>query len=260
MFKAPIVAIIACLALIAGNLHAQQFPANATPVLSHGAPSNGTNEVQTLTIGGTPTGGTFKVTFDGFATGAITWSATNATLVSNIQTALNALPNLADGEVTAATGTITAGIGTITLTFGGNRAKLAVNLMTVSTNSLTGTSPTAAITETTPGVTATGRGSAKGRLCVDDTNGALYQNTSGTVLAPTWVMIGHTTVPITAITDIAATTNITSVPGSFADLAAVQSYLAGANAVPNIETRLDNVEAKINAILAGLRTGGVIAP
>lgn len=58
---------------------------------------------------------------------------------------------------------------------------------------------------------------------------------------------------------LGASTNITTVPGSFADLAAVQSYLAGANMVPNIETRLDNLEAKINAEIAALKAAGLQA-
>ena len=41
-----------------------------------GVPSAGTDEVQTLTIGGTPTGDTFKLAFEGFITAAITWSPT----------------------------------------------------------------------------------------------------------------------------------------------------------------------------------------
>jgi hypothetical protein len=61
------------------------------------------------------------------------------------------------------------------------------------------------------------------------------------------------------IAALGTTTNITSVPGSFADLAAVQAYLAGANMVPNIETRLDNLEAKLDAILAALKASGLIA-
>jgi hypothetical protein len=51
-----------------------------------GAPGAGTNEVQTLTIDAT--GGTFKLAFGGFTTGAISWNATNATLLANINTAL----------------------------------------------------------------------------------------------------------------------------------------------------------------------------
>lgn len=61
-----------------------------------------------------------------------------------------------------------------------------------------------------------------------------------------------------AVANLAASTNITSVPGSFADLAAVQTYLAGANAVPNIEARLDAIEAKVNALLAALRTANIL--
>lgn len=163
---------------------ADGLPANAPPLLSAGAPGAGTSEVQTLTIGGTPTGGTFRISFDGARSAAITWSATNATLLANIQAGLNAMGTLGSGEVTAAAGSLTAGIGTVTLTFGGTRAKLAVNLMTVA-SSLTGTAPTAAIAETTPGVPATGRGAATGRLLIDKTNGTLYQNT-GTRFSPTW--------------------------------------------------------------------------
>lgn len=65
--------------------------------------------------------------------------------------------------------------------------------------------------------------------------------------------------PAAAVPDIAATTNITSVPGEFADLTAVQSYLSGANVIPNIEARLDATEGKINTILARLRTLGLLA-
>lgn len=155
---------------------------------SAGAPTAGTSEVQTLTIGGTPTGGTFKITYDGKQTAAITWSSTNTTLVSNIDTALEALSNIGTGNITTAVGTMTAGIGTITLTFAGTLAKKAVNTMVVSNNSMTGTSPTAAITETTPGVDSTGRSAGIGALLHDTTNGKLYITTSTN--PPTWVVVG----------------------------------------------------------------------
>jgi hypothetical protein len=159
------------------------------PVFNAGVPSTGTSEVQTLTIGGTPTGGTFTLVYDGLTTAPITWSATNSTLVANIDAALEALSNIGTGGVTTAVDTMTAGIGTITLTFAGNNAKLAVNTITVGTNSLTGTSPTLAIAETTPGVTATQRGVGKGGLLIDTTNGKAYINT-GTSVAPTWTVVG----------------------------------------------------------------------
>lgn len=150
-----------------------------------GTPSAGTSEVQTATFGGTPTGGTFVLGFKGQRTAAISWSATNNTLVANIDAALEALSTIGVGNVTTAVGTMTAGIGTITVTFAGTLAKKAVNPITVVTNSLTGTTPTLVVTETTPGVDATGRGASKGQLLVDTATGALYVNT-GTASAPTW--------------------------------------------------------------------------
>lgn len=157
-----------------------------------GAPTAGTNEVQTLTIGGTPTGGTFKLTFDGWQTAAITWSATNATLLANINAKLDLLPNGAASAIVASDSTLTAGIGDLLLTFSGAPlAKRAVPTMTAQ-SSLTGTSPTLAIAETTPGVDVTARGSIKGQLLTDITNGILYINT-GTAVAPTWTKVGTQT-------------------------------------------------------------------
>ena len=55
----------------------------------------GTNAAaKPLTFGGTVTGGTFTLTFNGQTTGAIQWSATAATLQANILTSLEALPNI----------------------------------------------------------------------------------------------------------------------------------------------------------------------
>lgn len=163
--------------------------ATAVPLTNAGAPANGTDEVQTLTIGGTPSGGTFRLRFEGFTTAPITWSATNAALVTNVDAALEALPTIGTGGVTTAVDTMTAGIGTLTLTFAGNLGKRAVGTISVAENALTGTSPTVAVVETTPGVDATGRGAGKGTLLTDTDNGLLYINT-GTALAPTWTKVG----------------------------------------------------------------------
>lgn len=158
-----------------------------------GAPSAGVNAVQTLTIGGTPTAGTFKLQFGHAPTAAITWSATNATLLSRINTALDALSTLGTSWVVATAGTLTAGIGTILLTFsGGDVAKHVVALVSVADNSLTGTSPTLAVASTTAGVDASGRGAGKGAILVDTTNGVAYINT-GTAIGPTWTTIGSQT-------------------------------------------------------------------
>lgn len=150
-----------------------------------GAPSAGTSEVQTLTIGGTPTGGTFKIAFESQVTSAITWSSNNTTLLANIQAALDALPSLGTNGCVAAAGTLVAGIGAGSLTFGAARAKENVELMTIAANNLTGTDPTVAITVATPGVDASFRGSPIGQLVVNASNGDVYSNT-GTALAPAW--------------------------------------------------------------------------
>jgi hypothetical protein len=161
------------------------------PLTNAGAPVAGTNEVQTLTIGGTPSGGTFKLAFEGFTTAAITWSNVNATLLAAINAALDALPNGGTSAIVATAGTLTAGIGTVLLTFsGGNVQRKAVATMTVADNSLTGAAPTLAIAETTPGVDATGRTAPTGAHLIDTTNGKLYINTSTTALAPTWTVVG----------------------------------------------------------------------
>jgi hypothetical protein len=156
---------------------------------SAGAPTNGTSEVQTITFGGTPTGGTFRLAFDGFTTGNISWSATNTTLRDSVDAALEALPNVGAGGVTTAVGTMTAGIGTLTVTFAGNLGKRAVPTISVQNNSLTGTSPTLAVAETTPGVDASGLGAPIGAKLIDTTNGVDYINT-GTAAAPTWTKTG----------------------------------------------------------------------
>jgi hypothetical protein len=154
-----------------------------------GAPVAGTDEVQTLTFGGTPTGGTFKLSFEGLTTGIISWSNVNATLVANIDAALEALASIGTGGVTTAVGTMTAGIGTITVTFIGNLGKKDVPTLVVAANAMTGTAPTLAVAVTTPGVDATFRGAPKGTQIMDTTNGIAYVNT-GTGLAPTWTKIG----------------------------------------------------------------------
>jgi hypothetical protein len=116
-----------------------------------------------------------------------TWSATNATLLSNINTALDAVFGTA--SIVATDSTLTAGIGDLLLTFSGNQyAKTAQPLLTL-TNSLTGTVPTLAIAETTPGVSATPYRVAKGGLVSDVSNGKLYIN-SGTAYSPTWTVVG----------------------------------------------------------------------
>lgn len=155
-----------------------------------GAPTAGTNEVQTVTIGGTPTAGTFKLGIGSMITAAITWSATNGTLLSNINTALDAVFGTA--SIVATDSTLTAGIGNFLLTFSGNEYAKTLQPLMALTNSLTGTAPTLAIAETTPGVSAIPYRYPKGGVVTDTTNGKLYINT-GTAYVPTWTVVGAQT-------------------------------------------------------------------
>lgn len=149
-----------------------------------GAPGDGTSEIQSLDITGVPTGGTFKVAFDGFISGDIAFDTDAAAL----ELVLEAMPNIGAGAATVAGTHPDFGI-----TFGVNLGFLAVPEFTLYENALTGgTTPSVAPSTDTPGVTAAHRGAPKGSLCVDTTNGVLYVNV-GTALAPTWTVVGTQT-------------------------------------------------------------------
>ena len=111
----------------------------------------GTDEVQTVAITGTPTGGNFTLTFDGATTGNIAYNA-NA---SAVQTALEGLPNVDPGDIT-----VTGTNPSFTLTFGGQYDDTNVPQIT-STAALTGgTSPDVTTATSTQGAV----GSAGGLL------------------------------------------------------------------------------------------------
>jgi hypothetical protein len=94
-----------------------------------------TGELQTVTIGGGATGGTFTLTLSGQTTGAIAWNAAAAT----VQAALVALSTVGTGKATVAG---SAG-GPWTVTFDPSLGDVA--LMTGSAASLTGGTPTLTI-------------------------------------------------------------------------------------------------------------------
>jgi hypothetical protein len=188
--KTKLFSIIAAIALLPLSIFGQtgeRLPAFDQRTLKSGtAPVNGTNCIQTLTFGATITGGTFKLAFDGKTTAAITWSATNATLVANIDAAVEALATVGIGGVTTTAGTIVAGVnGTITVTHTGDRSKQVVPAITIADNSMVGAAHTLTSAITTPGVEADGRISPKGTLCIAIDTGILYQN-SGTPPNPVW--------------------------------------------------------------------------
>lgn len=58
--------------------------------------------------------------------------------------------------------------------------------------------------------------------------------------------------PAAVVAALGTTTNMTAVPGSFADEAAVQTYLVTLRS--EIEARMDAAEAKVDAVIAALKT------
>jgi hypothetical protein len=86
------------------------------------------DEIQTLTLTGTPTGGTFTLTFGGYTTSSLLYSASAAT----VQTALRALTSINGANVTV-TGN---NGGPYTVTFVGSLAKTNVGAIT-ATSSMT---------------------------------------------------------------------------------------------------------------------------
>lgn len=185
-----ILSLLLVTALLALPVFAQDATVKSSPHYEFaGIPSNGTSEIDTLTIQASTTSGTFTLTVAGGRTTApITWSATNATLVANVDAALEALNVVGTAGVTTAVGSMTAGIGTITVTFTGKNAKMDFPLLSIGTNSLVGgAAPT--ITTTTAGVAATFREARTGALLVDTVTPDLYINDSTTAFSPTWTKV-----------------------------------------------------------------------
>lgn len=107
--------------------------------------SLGEDEVQRITITGTPTGGTFRLTFRGEQTGTIAFNATAAT----VRAALEALPGVGVGDVA-----VTGGPGPGTpydVTFTGDLGTSEQPQMTATHAFTGGAAPAIAVTTTTPG-------------------------------------------------------------------------------------------------------------
>lgn len=159
---AQVAAAVAALPSVgAGNVVGTGGPTPGTPVIltfggalastpvtliTSTTTTTGTNDVQTLTIGGGATGGTFTLTFGGQTTAAITYST--GLTAATVQTAFALLSSVGNGNV-AVTGT--AG-GPYTFTFQGALANSNVGPITTGgAGSLTGGSPTIAVVHTTTG-------------------------------------------------------------------------------------------------------------
>jgi hypothetical protein len=114
-------------------------------LMSSAALLGGANEQQTVTVTGTPTGGNFTLTFNGATTANIAYNAAASAVV----TALEALPNIGPGNVSATGGALP---GTpVVVTFQNQLGRQNVNAMTAAHTFTGGTSPAIAVTTTTAG-------------------------------------------------------------------------------------------------------------
>lgn len=103
----------------------------------------GSNEVQSVSINGSPTGGNFTLGFKGATTGPIAFNAT----ATAIQTAVLGLPTIGAGNVAVA---LSGGV--FTVTFGGALAGYRQPLLEANYLGLTGgTNPTVTVVSTTRG-------------------------------------------------------------------------------------------------------------
>ncbi len=183
------------------------------------------NAVQTLTLGGTITSGTFTLQYNGQTTAPIAWTAVAATLAGNIQTALAALSNIGAGNVSvlSAAGVVTNGTATLFLiNFVGALAAVAQPQISVVSNALTGTSPTVAIAVANTGA-------------------------YGTVLNSGNLILGSAGALPSATLSAAAPGSVTNMT-----ITGAGSYIQGANAFPTITLSAGNAAATATGSVTGV--------
>jgi hypothetical protein len=156
------------------------------PLESDGAPTVGVDASQTLNqVPGNASGGTFVLSYQGFRTTPLAFNAANGV----VEAALEALPSIGSGNIAITGGPFPA--ASVIASFQGSLAKVAVTQLSGDASLLTGPGAPYAIDipSSVEGVTAFRRGSGKGALAIDVTNGVHYINT-GTALEPVWTKTG----------------------------------------------------------------------
>lgn len=196
------------------------------------------NDVQTLT--NTATGGTFTLTFGNTVTYTTTALTCTTLTAAQLQTALQALPNIGAGNCTVTGGPFSSGAGSLVVTFNGALANNRQTLMVINNGSATGGSVTIAHTTT---------GNRQGAIV--NYNGTLVANPTtamtlgaagadGTLAAGTYSLTytkvtaaGESLPNYPATIAISATNHIavTSITGMEASVTAVNVYINGVFAV-----------------------------
>lgn len=108
----------------------------------------GTNEAQTISITGGPTGGTFMLSFGGYTTYPIPYNTTAAQL----QAALEGIPSIGYGAVTCTGGSLPT--LAVVATFAGTLGGQVLAAMTAAASLTGGATPAVVVTRSTPGVAA----------------------------------------------------------------------------------------------------------
>lgn len=138
------------------------------------------NAVQTITFGGTVTGGTYTLSFAGQTTAAIAWNAAPGV----VQAAFTALSTVGAGNAI-----VTGGPGptNMAITFTGTLGNQSQTLAT-ATSSLTGTSPTVTVANSTAGVSVANH-TARAALALQ-----ILQNPNAAASQWAWGVAGSLTV------------------------------------------------------------------
>ena len=139
------------------------------------------NEVQTLTITGTPTGGTFTLGFGTEETGNIVYNASAAAVVA----ALKALDGIGASDISGSGGPLP---GTpVVITFEGDLASQNIEEITLKDDSITGgTNPTFTVAETTSGYGDEIVAARRLEQAYDEILGTLMTRGLSAVQASTW--------------------------------------------------------------------------
>ena len=221
-------------------------PNTGGPEITQGTLTNNTNAVQTVSFGGTVTGGFFLMTFSGATSNPVNYSTATATLQSNIQSALDGLSSVGTGNSLVSIGevqTLSFGFptgGTFTLAFEGQ----TTGPITYSTANSTLQSN---IQTALAGLSTIGAGN----VAVDATNNptvtVAFQGSLAyqvlPVMTETDALTGATppdlTVAITSTIVVPGTFNVMlegSLAASNQPTIAPSSFLQGTNAAVNIAT------------------------
>lgn len=125
------------------------------------------NEVQSVTLTGSPTGGTFTLTLGADTTGALAYDASTAT----VQSALVGLTSIGTGNCT-----VTGAAGAWILTFISGKAATDIAMLTAAPSLTGGTAPAVVVAEVTKGNAAAA-------------SAVIYLDRSPTVTAATGIKI-----------------------------------------------------------------------